>query len=81
VFTASIETNGAAGALQLRWLQPDGEATDTTTLDVPEGQSPVTARLQFDVTGLQPLNGAAQLEVLSPQQVTAEPVNISYSCP
>ena len=81
VFTASIETNGAAGTLQLRWLQPDGEATDTTTLDVPEGQSPVTARLQFDVTGLQPPNGAAQLEVLSPQQVTAEPVDISYSCP
>ena len=81
VFTASIDTNGGAGTLRLQWLQPDGNRTDTETLEVAEGQDPVTALLQFDVTGGQPLSGTAQLEVLSPQQVTAEPVGINYSCP
>lgn len=41
----------------------------------------MTARLQFDVTGMQPLSGSAQLEVLAPRQFTAEPVDIHYSCP
>ncbi|MDQ3732832.1 MAG: serine/threonine protein kinase, partial [Actinomycetota bacterium] len=81
VFTANIDTNGAPGTLQLRWLQPDGERTEPTNLAVAEGQSPVTASLQFDITGMQPLSGSAQLEVLAPQQVTAEPVDITYSCP
>ena len=81
IFTAVIDTNGAAGRLRLRWLQPDGAATEATALDVLEGQDPVTARLQFDVTGEEPLQGSAQLQVLSPQQLTATPVEVSYSCP
>ncbi len=81
VFTASIDTNGSAGMLRFRWLQPDGNRTGTAILDVAVGQSPVTARLQFEVTGQQPLSGSAQLELLSPQRVTAEPVDITYSCP
>lgn len=81
VFTASIDTNGSAGTLRLRWLQPDGERTGAETIEVTEGQSPVTAILQFDVTGGQPLTGSGQLEVLSPQPLTTEPVGIRYSCP
>jgi len=69
VFTASIDTNGSAGMLRFRWLQPDGNRTETAILDVAVGQSPVTARLQFEVTGQQPLSGSAQLELLSPQRV------------
>ncbi len=81
VFTGTIDTNGSAGTLQLRWLQPDGERTATETIEVAQGQSPVTAVLQFDVSGGRPLEGFAQLEVLAPQEVTAEPVDITYSCP
>ncbi len=81
VFTARIATNGAAGRLRLRWLQPDGERTGTTAVDVVKGQDPVTARLQFDVTGGEPLRGSARLEVLSPQRLTAAPVQVSYRCP
>ncbi|MDQ4039375.1 MAG: serine/threonine protein kinase [Actinomycetota bacterium] len=81
LFTATIETNGVAGALELRWRQPDGERTDPTILDVRDGQGAVIARLQFDVTGSQELRGAAELELLSPQRLTAEPVDISYICP
>lgn len=81
VFTALIDTNGAPGEVRLRWLQPDGERTSSTVIDVREGQDPVTATLQFDVSGGEALRGAATLEVLAPQASTATPVDIGYACP
>lgn len=81
VFTASIDTNGGAGELRLRWQQPDGVRTDVTVIEVPGGQDAVTASLQFDITGPRTLTGAAELQVLSPQRSTSVPIEVSYRCP
>ncbi|MCW2747814.1 MAG: hypothetical protein JWP10_956 [Nocardioidaceae bacterium] len=80
VFEGTVHTNGEAGQVQLRWRRPDGELTAPRVVDVAEGQREVKARLEFGVSGSEPFDGTAQLQVRSPREAQADRA-ITYTCP
>jgi hypothetical protein len=79
VFTAIVATNGSHGTLRLQWVRPDGEGTAVRAVEVIDGQTEIRAELPFTVRGPTPLQGTAELKVLSPQALSGRRV-IRYTC-
>lgn len=79
-FTATIQTNGAPGSIDLRWTQPDGLSTDVRHIEVATDQRRVVAQLLFTVSGMQPLTGDAVVHVLRPNEVSGRRT-MHYECP
>jgi len=79
-FAATLKTNGQSGSLRIRWTRPDGRQTDPVTLRVTRGQRTITALLRFDVTGAEPLTGAAVFHVLTPRPQEQTSREIRYEC-
>lgn len=78
-FTAGIRTNGSAGTVSFRWRRPDGEVLPPRDVEVSQGQTSVTARLDFTLRGRVPLEGDAVLEVLSPGDARGRQ-GLVYTC-
>jgi len=79
-FAATLETNGQAGSVRMRWTRPDGRRTDPFTLRTTQGQRAITTVLRFDVTGEKSLTGTATLHVLAPQPREQTFRKITYEC-
>lgn len=79
-FTASFETNGAAGSFAVRWTRPDGVRTPTRLVRLEAGQRSAQARLEVEVSGRRPVRGDATVEVLMPAGPTAT-APLRYLCP
>jgi hypothetical protein len=79
VFTAVLSTNGSPGTLRLQWVQPDGVTTRTVGVEVGRGQLEVRAELPFSVRGTAPVEGSAEIRVLSPQPLSASRA-MRYEC-
>ena len=79
-FTANITVNASAGDLRIQWTRPDGKVSPPQRIPVRRGQRNEQAELRFTVTGSQSLRGAATLKVLSPGELSAASMPISYGC-
>ena len=78
-FTARIRTNGSPGTISFRWRRPDGDLLAPRDVEVSQGQTSVTARLDFTLRGRAPLTGDAVLEVLSPGDARGRQ-GLTYTC-
>ncbi|MDT4924370.1 MAG: eukaryotic-like serine/threonine-protein kinase [Pseudonocardiales bacterium] len=79
-FVAVIETNAAAGTVDVRWTRPDGRVTAVQHLVTVAGRSKVTAGLRFRVSGGRPLRGVAVAHVLEPTTIDGRSTSIDYRC-
>jgi hypothetical protein len=80
VLTADVVTNGGPGQIVTRWLQPDGQASDTQTQQLAEGQTRLTATLTYVQAGREPWAALARFEVLSPNTMQSPLVPVRYIC-
>jgi hypothetical protein len=80
VLTADVETNGGAGSVMMRWLQPDGRVSDPYVQQLVEGQTALTATLTFVQAGQEPWAALVRLEVLSPNSIASPMVPVRYEC-
>jgi serine/threonine protein kinase len=80
-FHGAIATNGGAGTITYRWLQPDGQASAPQSIAVQAGTRLATATLVFKFSGNGSDRGQAALHVTSPIDAYSAPVAVTYTCP
>ncbi|MDB1089823.1 hypothetical protein PJ985_19895 [Streptomyces sp. ACA25] len=75
-----VGTNGQPGSVSYRWLRSDGTSSGTLEETFARGQRSAELRLRWTFRGRGTYAAAAELEILSPGQRTAD-VRFTYSCP
>jgi hypothetical protein len=81
IFTATVQTNDAAGQVAFRWRKPDGLLSSVRNVDAPATAGGITEILQFAYEGSRGAQGYAQLLVLAPERLSTPPVEVIYRCP
>jgi hypothetical protein len=80
-FRGTMATNGGAGTIAYRWLQPDGQTSAAQSIAVAAGAHRASVTLLFKFSGSGSAHGQAALHVTSPIDAYSPPLNVTYTCP